>query len=373
MKTFVYLLVLLFILQIQSSLSQDWLSIKTIDHTFTNIPYELDSYTDASGNHLVLVDSGIKYYLVSYDGSIIRSTTLDNSGLHPVITGYGGKIFVLYNKSGTIYGKKSMNAGQSWSSITSITGSADNLYAVADVNGIHLVYANNQEYHLTYKRWDYSNEAWENTYQLTVPDLAENPYIDTSVSRLHVVHNKSGWTGGVNLQEKVNGSWQTMVNVEEEGERPVLATDSDYLHLFYYKSLGEKENNYEIYHTYRDLSGGDWSNDYQIEDVSYESEYRLEAVVTANNILHIIYSRKIYRSFTDETWSSEYTYGTDDSYHEQLSANGNDIYAIWVYEEGFNNYKLKLRQRDYDPLAPTNLAWTDTVNNHPKISWDYVE
>ncbi len=53
----------------------------------------IDLYTDKSGNH-ILVENGsmLKYYLYSYSGSLIRSTTIDASAsaAYSKIAGWDG-------------------------------------------------------------------------------------------------------------------------------------------------------------------------------------------------------------------------------------------------------------------------------------------
>jgi hypothetical protein len=348
----------------------DWLTPQTINVSLSSaVP--IDLYADYSGKHIVLANSGIKYYLVSRDGTIIRNSTINGSGDNPQITGYDAKIFVFYKVSGILYAKKSSDAGQNWMSIDYLA-SVNQYHIFADDKGVHLVYSNSSD-ELIYKRYDYGEENWQDTQSLTVPLLPRYPFVTASASIVHVAHGEWRFTGGVNLQEKINASWQTMEEVVEHGDYPVLVADNESLHCFYYESFGEGRNNYVIYHTYRDLDGGEWETAYEIEDVAPEPEYNehlLEAVATVNDTVHIIYEEN-YRNFKDGTWSSETTYGSNGSKHEQLAANGNDIFAAWVVADG-ESYLLKIRQKDYDPLAPTNLEWSDTQNNHPKISWDYT-
>lgn len=69
----------------------------------------IDLYSDAAGNHLVVqTASQIIYYLYSYNGTLIRSSTLDThseSKRLSSVTGSDGKVYVIYKREALFYQK----------------------------------------------------------------------------------------------------------------------------------------------------------------------------------------------------------------------------------------------------------------------------
>ena len=104
--------------------AQTWRS--TIDLNIS-VDYgdRIDLYTNVDGNHILLHEgSQIKYYLFSYNGSQVRSSTgvssINENTRLAKLNGYQDTVYVSYKNGGYIYTKRSTNAGQSWSNRTSM-------------------------------------------------------------------------------------------------------------------------------------------------------------------------------------------------------------------------------------------------------------
>jgi len=56
--------------------------------------------------------------------------------------------------------------------------------------------------------------------------------------------------------------------------------------------------------------------------------------------------------------------------HLNLSSAGNEVHVIWKDQYGNNGgNNLRYKYDDQDPLAPQDLAVTQSLNNHPFLSW----
>jgi Secretion system C-terminal sorting domain len=56
-------------------------------------------------------------------------------------------------------------------------------------------------------------------------------------------------------------------------------------------------------------------------------------------------------------------------YSQRISSQENDVYTVWIEDNGSGGGVIKMRQRDYDPLKLSSFAGTWS-SNHPKVTWD---
>ena len=376
------------------SFSQTWLS--TVDLNLTvDSEDRIDIYTNKDGNHIILqTQSQLKYYLFSATGTQIRSTTIDNNISETprlsCISGYLDTVYVIYKKGSKIYGKRTTDAGQNWTSLNDISltnSSCNGISAYCDDDRLYFSWSEytslQYNYESYYRSIRHNSTSWSSQETVTgyTGELGGYPSVTVFGVRVFVGYtmdddyNPIGNYDISKYRQRYNGTWQTPVSLPNAA-RNHLANDGSNLHAFYYDFYEEDgEFFHPLYTKHRSLSGGSWSSATQLILNCDPYNQPLDVSLAANNHLYIAYSGSKYREWNGSSWSSEYSFTSADpweTFFQQVCANGNDVYVIWIEEED-RSYTLYLRQRDYDPLAPTNLAWTDTVNNHPKISWDYVE
>ena len=359
--------------------SSNWNSVVDLNLS-VNSTDRLDLYTDKSGNH-ILVENGstLKYYLYSYSGSLIRQYTIDASASvdYSKIVGWDGKLYVSYKKGSTIYTKVSNNAGQSWSGINNISmnnSNSDGLELWADDNGLHIVYS----------EWDSEQEVYETKYKLsnhnysywinpkTVTDESNvnggMPSVTTSSSRVHVAFTNE--YSYAKTRDKYNNSWQSSQTQSTYYPlRNTIIATSTKLHSFYSEYHGLPEY---FYYRNRDLSGSTWSSASLITaSTSFDEQGKPDVAVTANDKLHLVYGYVgdiEYREWNG-SMSSAYSVMSFEA-APRISANSNDVYVIGITDDGNYGYEIKMRQRDYAPLAPQSLSVTANQDDHPLLQWN---
>ena len=358
----------------------------------------LDIFSNRQGNHYILhLNNQLYYRLYAYDGELIRYTTIDNFSENPRlsrITGYNDKVYVVYKKGGYIYTKKSINAGQSWSSITPRTmnySTSNGLELSADETGVHMSwserYGTPNHYETNYSFLQHDNTVWTDFKQVTdySGDEGGLPTIVASPNRVYVGYAErptsdpfDGYSGETRLRIKDNGTWQTPENVNTEYGvcyQLNLAVSSSLLHKFSYipgDVVSGGPNDYEIFSQYRSRQLNSGSFSYapspfatDVEDMSYNS--RIDITKTPNNHLHMVYKGDAIDSKYIE-WndglSSSVACGRIST---RITSSGNDIYVGYI-----KNNHLYLRQRDYAPMIPANFSAT-VENQHPKVTWNANE
>ncbi len=116
--------------------------------------------------------------------------------------------------------------------------------------------------------------------------------------------------------------------------------------------------------------GGSWGSSEITLEVNGNAFEPLDMAVTADDQVHIFYTglnspHGVYNVWNNG-WGTAYGLTSNDDVRSQrIAANSNDLYVIWN-----NESTIKLRQRDFTPLAPQGLAVTASGNNHPLLSWD---
>lgn len=137
---------------------QTWRS--TIDLNIS-VDYDdfIDLYSNVDGNRVLWHDgSQVKYYLFTYNGSQVRSSTIVSSiNEYPKlarISGYLDTAHVSYKSGGYIYTKRSTNAGQSWSSMQTIT------MTESTSNGMEL-WCDGDGFHIGWSEFDENNEEYD--------------------------------------------------------------------------------------------------------------------------------------------------------------------------------------------------------------------
>ncbi|HFD32635.1 MAG TPA: T9SS type A sorting domain-containing protein [Gammaproteobacteria bacterium] len=359
--------------------SSNWNSVVDLNLS-VNSTDRLDLYTDKSGNH-ILVENGstLKYYLYSYSGSLIRQYTIDASASvdYSKIVGWDGTLYVSYKKGSTIYTKVSNNAGQSWSGINNISmnnSNSDGLELWADDNGLHIVYSewdSEQEvYETKYKLSQHRQSNWIN--QKTVTDESNidggRPSVTTSSNRVHVSFTSEH--DYAKTRDKYNTTWQTSQTQSTYYPlRNTIIATSTKLHSFYSEYHGLPEY---FYYKNRDLTGSTWSSASLITaSTSFSEQGKPDVAVSANDKLHLVYgdvNSLKYREW-DGSMSSDYTVMNFVT-APRISANSNDVYVIGITDDGNYGYEIKMRQRDYAPLAPQSLSVTANQDDHPLLQWN---
>lgn len=373
---------LLFIVLIPAFLfsqNSNWKSVVDLNLSVNSTDH-IDLYTDKNGNH-ILVENGstLKYYLYSYSGSQVRSTTINGSisSAYSKITGWDGKLYISYKKGSTIYTKVSNNAGQSWTGINNINlnnSDLDGLELWTDSNGLHLVYSewdSEQEvYETKYKYSEHGESYWKNAKTITDENNIDGgrPSVTTSSNRVHVSftseHNYA------KTRDKYNTTWQSSQTQSTYYPlRNIIIATSTKLHSFYIEYHGLPEY---FYYKNRDFSSSSWSSSSLITtSTSFSEQGKPDVAVTANDKLHLVYGEVgdiEYREWNG-SMSSDYSVMSFEA-APRISANSNDVYVIAITSDGNNGYEIKMRQRDYAPLAPQNLSVTSNQDDHPLLQWN---
>ena len=412
----IYVIVFVFLF-LSLNMAETWQPIYNLN---INIDYEdcLDLYTDVDGNHVIHQnDQNLTYYLYSSTGSLIRSVVIDNLNEYPrlsKITGYEGKVYILYKKGVQIRVKKSTDAGQNWTepqSISLATDDVNGIDACSDERGVHFVWANNYDWYETgewtyetfYRRLDFVDNEWHDNKWVTeyqdevggFPSVSAitnsgyygNDYIDVSCSFSEGLDPVGNLNGDSKTRKKRNNSWDNFLQIlvyyafdRVDCARTKIFDSDNYSHLFFYKTV-YKDNRwyFELYHnkTHYGYLTNRWlmSNSTVISYGADPGETFIDIAETENSKIHIVYTNGQYRYYFNNIWSGPFSFGENPEYFEflqQISGNGNDVYVIWA-DDDYSGYSLYMRQCDYPPLKPKNLMWSDTINNHPKIIWDKIE
>ncbi len=356
----------------------------------------IDLYTNADGNHVILqTSSQLKYYLFSYNGTQVRTVTIDNNvSEYPrlsCISGDPDTIIVLWKEGSYIYGKRTADAGQNWASITSIELDQDysnGLEVWPTDYELHVVWsesesASGNSYESYHRPLTYSG-TWGTKKQVTDYSGKEGgfPSVTTSANRVHVAYtfcsgqSPIGNYGISDNRDRYNSTtWQDPILIFNQASRSHLIADNAKLHAFYYKVSNDEEEE-EFFHPLftkkRDLSGTTWDSEIRLIDNCDPEERPVDCTLSHNNHVHMVYEGKYYREWDGSSWSDATTFSSAswwELFFQQIAANSNDIYVLWIELDG-NDFKLKLKQRDYAPLAPQNLYVDFNVNNHPTVHWD---
>ena len=360
--------------------SSDWNSVVDLNLS-VNGNDRIDLYTNKDGNH-ILVENGstLKYYLYSYSGSQVRSYTIDGSisSTFSKVAGWDGKIYVSFKEGSTIYTKQSTNAGQSWTSINSISlanSTSDGMELWTDSNGLHIVYSVltnqlNNDYETYYKLSNHDQSSWTN-YK-TVTDETDmyggKPSVTTSPDRVHVAFSdglEDSYT-----RDKYNTSWQNSQTVATYyPPRNTIIATSEKLHSLY--SELHEPLTYLKYKN-RSLSGSTWSSATHVCGSSGDAENsKPEMAVTSDDKMHMAYYSGGDLTYREWDGSLSSAYDVMDLYEApRISANCNDVYVIGITDDGSSGYEIKMRQRDYAPLAPQSLTITTSHDDHPLLQWD---
>ncbi len=356
----------------------------------------IDLYTNADGNHVILQSSSqLKYYLFSYNGTQVRTVTIDNNvSEYPrlsCISGDPDTVIVLWKEGSYIYGKRTADAGQNWTPITSIELDQDysnGLEVWPTDDELHVVWSESESAsgnsYETYHRPLKYDGTWGTKKQVTDPSGKEGgfPSVTSSTNRVHVSYtfctgqSPIGNYGISDNRDRYNTTtWQEPILIFNQASRSHLIADNAKLHAFYYKVSNDEEEE-EFFHPLftkkRDLSGTTWDSETRLIDNCDPEERPVDCTLSYNNHVHMVYEGKYYREWNGSSWSSSYSYTNAswfDLYSQQVSANSNDIYVLWIELDG-NDFKLKLKQRDYSPLPPQNLYVDFNINNHPVVHWD---
>ena len=369
--------------------AQTWKS--TIDLNLTMDDADrIDLYTNKNGNHIIVqTSSQLKYYLYSYAGSQIRSVTIDNSiSENPrlsCVIGYLDTIYVIWKEGSTIYGKRTINAGQNWTNLNNISmdeSYSNGLEVWAEPKLLHIVWSESDGYYPyeTYHRpIDHRNTYWGTKKQVTDYSDEEGgfPSVTTSPNRIHVAYtlciDQNPYNQGEisKNRDKSNTNWESPIQIFNDAARSYVVATSAKLHTFYYDfQPGMGQYGWNLYHCYRNLTSTTWSSPYQILNYSADPGVNtIDMGVTSNDSLHIVYNGEYYKEYTG-SWENSYDYSIgNENYNQKISANINDVYVIWIQNED-ETYTLMLKQRDYVPLAPQNLYVDFSVGDHPTVHWD---
>ncbi len=256
--------------------------------------------------------------------------------------------------------------------------------AWTDGNGVHLVYAefdnSNGVYKTLYQRNNGINSSWIEQKDVTDETNVSGgfPSVTSSGSRVHIGYTNGSDTNPItnrgdetrSRDKVINGSWQSSQNIQSSPqdffELNAVITTGSKLHGFYYDGTYFAQG---LYHKTRDLTGSSWSGSATYISASYVG-YKIDMSVTANDKLHIVYpdlssGELKYNEWSGSWSSSDYSF-TSEGAHQQIAANSSDVYVLWIDDD---NETLKLRQRDFAPLAPVNLV-RSISSSHPRIDWD---
>ncbi|GEM_PF-6259596 len=387
MKKFFVLLTNLFLicpLYIFSQ-SSNWNSTINLNVTVSSSD-RIDLFTNKNGHHVIVQKSNqLTYYLFSATGNQIRSSVIDNLTENPRLSGIAGfqdTVYICYKNGGNIKTKRTTNSGITWSSLSDINlpnSNSNGLALWVDANGLHIAYSaydsQNSEYNTFYQRHPNRVGSWTDFKQVTdeAGDAGGFPSVTTSANRVHVAFTDGDYQDPVGnhdlakTRDRYNGTWQNSQQIFNDAARGMVVATSSKLHGFYYDYVaGWGFFYYDLYYINRDLGSNTWSSPQLLQSYSVDPGVSpVDMAVTADDRLHIVSTDKEYRVWQN-SWSSVFTFTSDlFADNQQIAANSNDVYVIWN-----TGSTIKLRQRDYAPLAPANLTVTTSANNHPLLSWD---
>lgn len=373
------------------SQSSNWNSIIDLNVTVSSGD-RIDLYTDRDGNHVIVHKSNqLVYYLFNAAGSQVRTSVRDNFTEDPrlsKIIGYAGNLYIVYKKGSFIKTQKSTNGGATWSTTSvddiGLTYSTVNgLEVWTDANGLHVAYSeeydsNNGKYDTFYRMVPHNDHTWIDFKNVT--DLTDEdggfPSVTTSANRVHVAYTNSNqlWPGQgagnpVKNRDRLNTTWQNPTTIfSNDASRCFIIATSSKLHAFYYE-VQESPHSFSLEYKNQSLGSSSWSSAAQLQSASDPEIRHIDMAVTADDELHVVYYGQQYRVW-DGSWSDPFSFASGSAYNQKISPNGNDVYVTW-YEDVSGVYRLKLRQRDFAPLAPSGLTRSivNSPNNNPRIDW----
>ncbi len=358
----------------------------------------VDLYADSYGIHIVFHKSNqLVYYLFSVDGTQIRTSVRDNfteSVRLSRIFGFGENLYIVYKKSSAIYTQKSTNGGQNWSTsavanISLSNSNSDGIDIITDTNGLHLAYSvynpAQAGYETYYRMVKHDESNWQDFKHVTDQTgpfggyTGGLPSISLSNGRVHVSFTKvvtggSYVTGDANYRERYNGVWQTTEYLFDSfgSSQSYVIPLQNQLHAFHYDHgdipLPNGTPDYYLSHDHTNISNHDWNDNYT-NLINYgtfgppDGNYRLDITQTADNSIHFVYGGDTYKKWDGSQFIDQFTFGNGSN--NKIIANNKDIYILWINN---SSNTLKLRQRDFAPLAPVNLV-RSISSSHPRIDW----
>ncbi len=382
-------LIILFLISVSPIFAQNWNPVVQ-----TLIPFNFNSKVDQCSNRdgiNVLLDyydqnwpnneiKYLKYYLLNSSGSIIREYQFETQDVEfASIDGNNEKIYVVYKLGNQIKTRKSINSGQSWTSLADIplgNNTCNHMDIVFGNDALHLVWATQDatsDYKTYYRKL--SNDQWSATEYVTDGSLVGGfPTVSTSSNRVHVSFNTGQSSdpqqnvGIAKSRDKLINTWQTTQTIfDQEGSfRERIHAGSSKLFDFYYKfegGLGQYTS--VLYVKNRDFASTTWSTPFEL-DYGADVNDIVSAVNTTDIKTHIVYSTGYYRNYNGTTWSEEYTLGVGGLYAPTITATSNDLFIV---SAGYASNNVYYVHYDAIPLAPQNLTVSVSANNHPLLNW----
>jgi hypothetical protein len=353
----------------------------------------IDLYTNMDGNHILVHEGNqVKYYLYSYDGSAVRNSTIvssiDEDTRMAKITGYLDTLYISYQNGGYIYTKRSSDAGQNWSSnIQNIimTNSTSNGFELwADENGLHIAWSEydsgNDDYDTYYKRLPNNSNYWTDSKNVTDSsgDNGGFPSLTTSASRVHVAYtqgddNEPQWNWGTDskIRDKYSSTWQTPATNSTNTSCSMIIANSSKLHLFYYDFHYDEWSHLSyqnLLYKNRDLGSSSWTSSAELYQGVDPLLNPVDMAVMQNGNVGIAIDGTRFSEYDGEDWFTFYQFGDGWGTCQKIAANSNDLYFIWIQDDGNGGDEVRLRQRDMSPLTPTNIAMS-IQSGHPHITW----
>jgi hypothetical protein len=263
---------------------------------------------------------------------------------------------------------------------------SNGLDAWADADGLHVVHSEAEQLegypYDTYYQFSFHNEPiWRNRHNVTdnANDQGGFPGVATSPNRVHVTFTDVPGSspampnpGFAKTRDRLNGNWQTSQELFDDATLSYIIANSAKLHGFYYDLFTTPPPiptaRFDLYTANRNLNSTSWSQPEFLLVAAEPGFAPIDAAVTADDKVHIVYGHEEYREW-DATngWSPPFDWAPHDyTEHARISPNSNDIFIIWNHTTS-----LKLRQRDFAPLAPQNLTATAGGTYDPvELNWD---
>ena len=330
---------------------------------------KITAYADKNGIHVLTtgLDGGnytTKYYLFNSSGTLVRSTD-HGTMVSAALTGSDNNIYIIYidNASDRIKGKKSSDAGQSWSSILErdMEGTQDQEYltTAADARGIHV--SHDDDGGAYYRLYDPMLNSWTN---LGFISSGVEPWAATSADRAHFAYD----FGSVAYARSYNHVTQNfeseqIVETSNIDEPKSIIVDATKEYVFY-SIFSEMVIN--LFERRRVINSSTWESEVLIAQHSLSGA---SPFLTSDGTVHIIYDNTgtEYRYISNGAWTTEEIIsGTGTGDQVELTGIGNDLYALWIEDQ-----TLRIRWKDEAPVAPKNVSVVD----HPDgvlITWDPI-
>jgi hypothetical protein len=394
-------LFLLILILASNLFAQGWNNIVTTD---IPEPHKTDIFTNSSAIHILIQnnDGEIVYYNLNSAGDIDedKTETLETSGSFPNIVGSNDKIYAIYKTGNNIRVKYSTDNGSSW--LTNIAdrpttanycNGVDAVYQEGLSGGVHLVWATQDGgtsgFETYYARLTYTTpHSWvdyKNVTDVSTAQYGGNPSVTVSPNRVHISFNTDPTiytytSGDAKTRDKYNGNWQTPQTVVSGSEQSIderLLVREAYLYLFYSRDYSIGPHDLRFRTRSVDNTTG-WSDFTTLESVTlYQQEDAFEIAKTTNDYIHILCKKHLgspigwaytYKYYDGTNWYTEDDFDHPSTvYQIGLSSVSDDLFCTWVQSE---IPYLRFRQYDADPLAPQNLDYSVSANNHPLLEWD---